>query len=125
MGKSLYSFLDKNEYSSCLCLSLFLESLVSVPFFKNFLSSWQMSLMLRWFWANSIWYFVTLLFTTILRGTGEGVKDKGEGGGEGKGDETADSDVEGGVRGDGEGGAQGDREGGAEGDGDGEGGPNS
>ena len=76
-----------------------------------------MSLMLRWFWGNSIWCFVTLLFTTILRGTGEGVKDKGEGGGEGKGDETADSDVEGGVRGDGEGGA--------EGDGDGEGGPNS
>ena len=80
--------------------------------------------MLRWFWANSIWYFVTLLFTTILRGTGEGVKDKGEGG-EGKGDETVDGDGEGGVRGDGEGGAQGDREGGAEGDGEGEGGPNS
>ena len=59
-----------------------------------------MSLMLRWFWGNSIWCFVTLLFTTILRGTGEGVEDKGEGG----------------ARGDGEGGAQGD------GDGDG---PNS
>ena len=51
--------------------------------------------MLRWFWANSIRYFVTLLFTTILRGTGEGVEDKREGG----------------ARGDGEGGAQGDGDG--------------
>ena len=63
-----------------------------------------MSLMLRWFWANSIWYFVTLLFTTILRGTGEGVEDKGEGGGEGEGDGTEEGDGEGGARGDGEGG---------------------
>ena len=52
-----------------------------------------MSLTLRWFWGNSTWCFVTLLFTTILRGTGEGVQDKGEGGGEGKGDETADGDI--------------------------------
>ena len=39
---------------------------------------------------------MTLLFTTILRGTGEGVEDKGEGGGEGEGDGTEEGDGEGG-----------------------------